>query len=110
MAYNTFRDIPIKQTEIDGVAIHTAVSGDKLVGTAFENKQVFDAFPELIADHFNDLCDYVSAISPSGEWTPSGDFGLSYTAEEVSYICSVLDCAEEDITLDETEETSEESL
>lgn len=93
MAYNTFSDIPIDQTDKDAVSVHTAVSGDRLTGTALQNKQVFDAYPDMIVTHFNDLCDYV------GGQMPSGDVGLTYTSTEIAFICTTLDCTEADITL-----------
>lgn len=87
MAYTSFSDIPISETEVNGVAVHTAVQGDRLVGTVAENKLVFDAFPALIVTHFNDLCDYLN-----------GDIGLDYTSSQITYITSILGCTEEDIT------------
>lgn len=83
----------IKQTDIDAVAVSIAVTGDRLTGTVLQNKQVFDAFPSMIVTKFNDLCDYV------GTQTPSGDAGLTYTATEISNICSILGCTEADITM-----------
>lgn len=93
MAYNDFSDIRIDQTDKDSVSVHTAVSGDRLTGTVLQNKQVFDAYPDMIVEHFNDLCDYISS------YMPSGDVGLSYTATEIAFICSVLGCTESDISL-----------
>lgn len=93
MAYNDFSDIRIDQTDKDSVSVHTAVSGDRLTGTVLQNKQVFDAYPDMIVEHFNDLCDYI------GSYMPSGDAGLSYTATEIAFICSVLGCTESDISL-----------
>ena len=55
MAYNTFSDIPIDQTDKDAVSVHTAVSGDRLTGTVLQNKQVFDAYPDMIVTHFNSV-------------------------------------------------------
>lgn len=86
-------EIQIDQTDIDAVAVSVAVNSDRLSGTVLQNKQVFDAFPQMVADHFNDLCDYVS------EQMPSGDVGLTYTATEIAYLCSALGCTEADITL-----------
>jgi hypothetical protein len=82
-------DIKIKQSDIDSVAISVVVTSDRLSGTVLENKRVFDAFPQMIAEHFNDLCDYVG----------SGDAGLTYTASEIAAICSALDCTETEITM-----------
>lgn len=83
----------IKQTDIDAVAVSVAVTGDRLVGTVLENKQVFDAYPGMITTKFNDLCEYV------GTQTPSGDAGLTYTQTEITFICSTLNCTEASITL-----------
>lgn len=86
-------DIKIQQADINDVAISIAVAGDKLSGTVLQNKQVFDAYPDMIVTHFNDLCDYVDSQ------TPEGDCGLEYTPTEVAFICGVLGCTESSITL-----------
>ena len=86
-------DIKIDSTDIDSVAVATTVTSDRLSGTVLQNKQVFDAYPDLIVGKFNDLCDYV------GTQTPSGDAGLTYTATEISNICTALGCTEASITL-----------
>lgn len=83
----------ITQADIDAVAVSIAVTGDRLVGTVLENKQVFDAYPDMITTKFNDLCDYV------GTQTPSGDAGLTYSPAEITNICSTLNCTEASITL-----------
>lgn len=93
MAYNDFSDIPISDREKNLVRVRMAVTGDKLTGTVEENKEVFDAYPDVIATHFNDLCDFIDTQ------VPTGDVGLSYTSTEIAYICSVLGCTEADITL-----------
>ncbi len=93
MAYNEFSDIPISQTNVDAVSVHTAVAGDKLTGTVLQNKKVFDAYPDMITVHFNDLCDYIS------HYMPSGDAGIEYNATEIADICDVLNCTEASITL-----------
>lgn len=86
-------EIRIDQTDINAVALAITVTGDRLTGTALENKQAFDAYPEMVADHFNDLCDYVA------EQTPEGDAALQFTATEIASICAVLNCREADITM-----------
>lgn len=83
----------IVQTDIDAVAVHTTVASDRLSGTVLQNKQVFDAYPDMIVTKFNALCDYV------GGQTPSGDCGLNYTATEITFIINALGCTESDITL-----------
>lgn len=83
----------ITQADIDAVAVSIAVTGDRLIGTVLENKQVFDAYPGMITTKFNNLCDYV------GTQTPSGDAGLTYSNAEITYICSTLNCTEASITL-----------
>lgn len=85
--------IEITSTDVNAVAIAETVSADRLSGTVLQNKQKFDAFPNMIVTHFNDLCDYV------GEQTPEGDCGLDYTATEILFITTVLGCTEADITL-----------
>lgn len=86
-------EIVIDSTDVNNSSVATTVPGDKLTGTVLENKQVFDRYPEMIKDHFNDLCDYV------GEQAPVGDAALSYTATEITTICSVLECTEASITI-----------
>lgn len=83
----------ITQSEINDVAVHSKVTSDRLTGTVLENKQVFDAYPDMITTKFNALCEYV------GTQTPSGDCGLGYTSTEIAFICSALGCTEADITL-----------
>lgn len=90
MALDAYKII---QTDIDAVAVHTTVASDRLSGTVLQNKQVFDAYPDMIATKFNALCEYV------GTQTPSGDCGLDYTQTEIAFICSVLNCTEADISL-----------
>ena len=86
-------EIKIKDTDIDAVAVAIKVAGDRLSGTVLQNKQVFDAYPAMVGEHLNDLCDYVS------EQAPEGDSGVSYTQTELAVICAVLDCTESQITL-----------
>ena len=86
-------DIKITQTDIDSVAIHTSVAGDRLSGSVLENKQVFDNYPDMIVEHFNDLCDYTETLNPEG------DCGLNYTTTEITFICNALGCSASDITL-----------
>ena len=90
MALDTYK---IQQSDINDVAVSIAVTGDRLTGTVLENKQVFDAFPLMIVEKFNDLCDYV------GTQAPVGDVGLTYTATEITNICTALGCTEASITL-----------
>ena len=70
-----------------------AVQGDSLRGTVLENKQRFDAYPDLIAEKFNALCEYV------GTQAPTGDAALSYTATEITNICTALGCTQSEITI-----------
>ena len=83
----------IVSSDINPVAVSTAVAGDKLSGTVLQNKQVFDAFPNMIVTKFNNLCEYV------GTQAPSGDAALSYTAAEITTITTALGCSEADITI-----------
>ena len=80
-------------TDVQAVALAYTVAGDRLTGTVLQNKQKFDAYPDMIVSHFNDLCDYVN------EQTPTGDAGLNYSASEISTITSTLGCTEASITL-----------
>ena len=82
-------DIKIDQADINSVAVSSAVTGDRLSGTVLQNKQAFDAFPQMIVTHFNDLCDYVE----------SNAAGLDYSSAEIAFICSALGCTEAEITL-----------
>ena len=86
-------EIIIDSTDINNSSVATTVTGDKLTGTVLENKQVFDRYPEMIAEHFNDLCDYIN------EQAPTGDAALSYTTTEISNICTALGCTESEITM-----------
>ena len=83
----------IVSSDINPVAVSTAVAGDKLSGTVLQNKQVFDAFPNMIVTKFNNLCEYV------GTQAPSGDAALNYTAAEITTITTALGCSEADITM-----------
>lgn len=86
-------EIVIDSTDVNNSSVATTVAGDKLTGTVLENKQVFDRYPDMIKDHFNDLCDYID------EQAPTGDAALSYTATEITNICAALDCTEASITM-----------
>lgn len=90
MALDAYKII---SSDINPVAVSTAVAGDKLSGTVLQNKQVFDAFPNMIVTKFNDLCEYV------GTQAPSGDAALDYSPSEKSNICSILGCTEASITI-----------
>lgn len=83
----------IVSSDINPVAVSTAVAGDKLSGTVLQNKQVFDAFPNMIVTKFNNLCEYV------GTQSPTGDAALNYTAAEITTITTALGCTEADITM-----------
>ena len=81
-----------KITNAERDAVHVEAQPTRLVGTILQNKQVFDKYPDLIKDKHNALCEYV------GSYTPS-DGSLNYTSSEIAYICSVLGCTEEDISI-----------
>lgn len=52
-------------TLADISAVHIEAQPTVLKGSATQNKQVFDAYPDMIASHFNDLCTYLDTnISP----------------------------------------------
>ena len=80
-------------TDVQAVAIEYTVTGDRLTGTVLQNKQKFDAYPDMIVSHFNDLCDYIN------EQAPTGDAALAYTNTEITTICSTLGCTESSITI-----------
>lgn len=80
-------------TDVQAVAVEYTVVGDRLSGTVLQNKQVFDAYPDMIVGHFNDLCDYVN------EQAPTGDAALAYSDAEISSICSALGCTRASIEI-----------
>ena len=49
-----------KITAADIAAVHVEAQPTILRGSATQNKQVFDAYSDMIVDHFNDLVDYVN--------------------------------------------------
>lgn len=73
--------------------VHVEAQGTRLTGTVLQNKQVFDKYPDLIKNKFNNLCDYIDS------YMPSGDIGMDYTNTEIAFICSALGCTEASITL-----------
>ena len=83
----------ITDADTNAVAVSVAVTGDRLSGTVLQNKQVFDAYPNMIKTKFNNLCDYV------GTQAPTGDAALAYTNTEISNICTILNCTEASITI-----------
>ena len=88
-------EIEITTSNVNAVAVAKTVATDRLSGTVLQNKQVFDKYPDMIVEHFNDLCDYVvEEIIPQ-----EGDCGLDYSIPEISYITTVLGCTAADITL-----------
>lgn len=50
-------DYKITTADIDGV--HVEAQPTILKGSALQNKQVFDAYPDMIVRKHNSLCDYV---------------------------------------------------
>lgn len=72
-----------KITEADIAQVHVEARETVLRGSATQNKQVFDAYPDMIVEHFNDALDEI-ALDTSAEidnevltlyaslgWTPS---------------------------------------
>lgn len=49
-----------KITSADIARVHVEAQPTVLQGSATANKQVFDAFPEMIVDHFNDALDEIA--------------------------------------------------
>ena len=54
-----------KISAADVAAVHVEAQPTILRGSATQNKQVFDAYCDMIVDHFNDLCDYVESDTSS---------------------------------------------
>ena len=53
-------------TEADVQAVHVEAQPTVLQGSATQNKQVFDAYPDMIVEHFNGLCNELDrGISPT---------------------------------------------
>ena len=50
-------DYKISTADIE--AVHVEAQPTILHGSATQNKQVFDAYSDMIVSHFNDLCDYI---------------------------------------------------
>lgn len=50
-------DYKISSADVNGV--HVEAQPTILRGSASANKKVFDAYSDMIVEHFNDLCDYV---------------------------------------------------
>ena len=48
-----------KITNADVQAVHVEAQPTVLRGSAQQNKQVFDAYGDMVTTHFNDLCDYL---------------------------------------------------
>lgn len=60
-----------KVTDVERDAVYVQAQSDVLSGTAAQNKAVFDAYPELIRDNLDGLCDYVSSFTFSHTVTAS---------------------------------------
>lgn len=53
-------------TTADINPVHVVAQPTVLKGDATQNKQVFDAYPDMIVEHFNDLCNFLDEeISPA---------------------------------------------
>jgi hypothetical protein len=50
-----------KISSADISAVHVEAQPTVLRGSATQNKQVFDKYSDMIVDHFNDLCDFISS-------------------------------------------------
>lgn len=50
-----------KISTADVQAVHVEAQPTVLRGSATQNKQVFDAYSDMIVNHFNGLCDFVEA-------------------------------------------------
>ena len=51
-------DYKISTADIQGA--HVGAQPTVLQGSAAQNKQVFDNYPDMIVTHFNNLCDFIS--------------------------------------------------
>lgn len=49
-----------KISSADVNAVHVEAQPNVLQGTATQNKQVFDRYSDMITEHFNGLCDFIS--------------------------------------------------
>ena len=52
-------DYKISTAEVQGV--HVEAQPTILKGSATQNKRVFDAYSDMIVEHFNNLCDFVDS-------------------------------------------------
>lgn len=76
-------DYKISDTDI--AQVHVEAQPTVLQGSALQNKQVFDAFPSMIVQHFNDALDAIAndtsaeidrdvlTLYESLGWTPEND-------------------------------------
>lgn len=49
-----------KISSADISAVHVEAQPTILRGSATQNKQVFDAYSDMIVNHFNGLCDFIN--------------------------------------------------
>ena len=49
-----------KITDANVSAVHVEAQPTVLQGSATQNKQVFDSYPDMIVEHFNNLCDFIA--------------------------------------------------
>lgn len=49
-----------KISSADVSAVHVEAQPTILRGSATQNKQVFDAYSDMIVNHFNGLCDFIN--------------------------------------------------
>ena len=73
-------DLKITSTDIN--AVHVEAQPTVLQGSVSDNKKVFDAYSDMIVEHFNGLCDFVAddtsaeidntvlALFVADGWTP----------------------------------------
>ena len=52
-------EFKISSADVQGV--HVEAQPTILKGSATQNKKVFDAYSDMIVEHFNDLCDFVDS-------------------------------------------------
>jgi acyl-CoA reductase-like NAD-dependent aldehyde dehydrogenase len=71
-----------KITDAEVQAVHVEAQPDVLQGTAQQNKKVFDAYNDMIVEHYNDLCEFIESDMSA---TISEDTELLYESLGWSY-------------------------
>lgn len=70
-----------------------SVAGNKLTGTVTENKNVFDKFPQLVADKFNALIDTLASTGGAGQiGALNGSTATNVQAMADTFISEIANC------------------